>query len=83
MPTTLDFWIQWATKCDREWRQREAKRKVFGQSPFLKSSSPTSKSIKSPCQTTQTQQAAPSKQPDVIPMEVDSGWKKIQAQSLL
>lgn len=78
MPTTLDSWIQWATKFDRQWRQREAKRKVFGQSPFLKSSSPTSKPIKSPFQTTQTQQTAPSKQPDVIPMEVDSGWKKFK-----
>jgi hypothetical protein len=78
MPTTLNSWIQWATKFDRQWRQREAKKKLFGQSPFLKSSSPAPKPIKSPFQTIQTQQAAPSKQPDVVPMEVDSGWKKFK-----
>lgn len=77
MPSTLNSWIQWATKFDRQWRQREAKKKVFGQSLF-KPSSPAPKPIKSPFQTTQTQQIAPSKQPDVVPMEVDSGWKKFK-----
>ena len=36
------------------------------------------KTYQIPFQTTQTQQTAPSKQPHVILMEVDSGWKKFK-----
>jgi hypothetical protein len=78
MPTTLNSWIQWATKFDRQWRQREAKKKLFGQSSLFKPSPSAPKPIKSPFQTTQTQQTAPFKQQDVVPMEVDSGWKNFK-----
>ena len=31
MPTTLESWISWAIKLDRQWRQREANKKLLGQ----------------------------------------------------
>jgi TolA-binding protein len=33
MPTTLDSWISWAIKLDRQWRQKEANKKLLGQFP--------------------------------------------------
>jgi hypothetical protein len=82
MPTTLDGWFSWAIKLDRQWRQREANKKSF--SLFSKPTNltpkpkPTIQPMQnslpiSPAQTTQT-----SKQSDVVPMEVDSGWKTIR-----
>ena len=33
MPTTLNSWISWAIKLNRQWRQREANKKLLGQFP--------------------------------------------------
>jgi len=67
MPVTLAQWITWATKLDRQWRQREARKKVSNSSstpkPF-KSLSPIAKNPQGP------------KEPDVVPMEIDSGKKR-------
>jgi Ty3 transposon capsid-like protein/Zinc knuckle len=78
MPTTLDGWFTWAIKLDRQWRQREANKKSF--SLFSKSSSsppkpklPSVFPIINPVQTTPVV-----KHSDVVPMEVDSGWKSVK-----
>ena len=81
MPTTLEEWISWAIKLDRQWRQREANKKAFGQSQ-TKSMVSTPKPTKVfptivPSVPT-TQAPAPVKQSDVTPMEVDSGWKTVR-----
>ena len=78
MPTTLDGWITWAIKLDRQWRQREANKKSFGLFPKPNSTPPKPKlppaqPTQSPAQATQSV-----KQPDVVPMEVDSGWKSVK-----
>ncbi|KIJ34513.1 hypothetical protein M422DRAFT_263484 [Sphaerobolus stellatus SS14] len=82
MPTTLKGWIQWATKLDRQWRQREAKKKV-ATTPTTRQVSP---SFKPPARTFQpTPAPAPSqtafvtKESDVVPIEIDSGWKKVRS----
>jgi len=78
MPSNLAEWMHWATKLDRQWRQREARKKMsIGQ----KSSSVPSKPTRSP--TLPQTLSAPftskfNQQPDVVPMEIDSGWKKIK-----
>jgi len=78
MPTTLDGWITWAIKLDRRRRQREANKKSFGL--FFKPNStppkpklPLAQPMQSPAQATQSV-----KQSDVVPMEVDSGWKSVR-----
>lgn len=89
MPTTLSGWMKWSMKLDRQRRQREAKKRGFGlfSSSFSKSASPpsnavtTSKPFKSSSLSTPPQQpAALAKQPDVVPMEVDSGWKTARSK---
>lgn len=80
MPTTLESWISWAIKLDRQWRQREANKKLLGQNP--KAASSSSKPIKNipnsvPVSSSQ-QSASPSKQTDIIPMDIDSGWKSVR-----
>jgi hypothetical protein len=68
MPTTLAGWMAWATKLDRQWRQREARKKTVG-------SPPTPRQFKPITPPSRTPQAA--KEPDVVPMEIDSGRKRI------
>lgn len=89
MPTTLSGWMKWSMKLDRQRRQREAKKRGFGlfSSSSSKSASPpsnavtTSKPFKSSSLSTPPQQpAALAKQPDVVPMEVDSGWKTARSK---
>lgn len=78
MPTTLEDWISWAIKLDRQWRQREANKKAFGQShsrPTISSSKPAKVF---PAIVPSSAPSAPVKQPDVAPMEVDSGWKTVK-----
>jgi hypothetical protein len=68
MPDTLTGWITWATKLDRQWRQREARKKALGpptpQKPF--------RSQPLPVKTPQV-----SREPAVVPMEIDSGKKRL------
>lgn len=68
MPTTLAGWINWATKLDRQWRQREARKKVL-------SSSSTPKQFRSISPPVKTPQV--SRNPDVVPMEIDSGKRRL------
>ena len=68
MPTTLAGWITWATKLDRQWRQREARKKASSSSPTPRSF----KSISPPVKTSQV-----SKEPEVVPMEIDSGKRRL------
>lgn len=80
MPTTLESWISWAIKLDRQWRQREANKKLLGQFPKATSlSSKPTKSISNPSSVSSSQQSAShSKQTDVVPMDIDSGWKSVR-----
>jgi hypothetical protein len=78
MPKTLDEWFNWSTKLDRQWRQRESKKKSFNFSFPQKqqvASKPTfvSTPVTVPSQTA----VSTKKEPDIVPMEVDSGWKKV------
>ena len=81
MPSTLSGWIHWATKLDRQWRQREARKKMTASSTSQKTSPASQKPNKSPpfTQTISVPSAsAVNQQPDAIPMEIDSGWKKVR-----
>jgi hypothetical protein len=69
MPAILAQWITWATKLDRQWRQREARKKVLN----IPSSTP--KPFKSPPPVVKTPQVF--KEPDIVPMEIDSGKKRL------
>lgn len=64
MPTTLKEWIKWATKLDRQWRQREAKKKTAG------NTSTSQRRFAPPILPGPTR---PNKEPDVVPMDIDSG----------
>ena len=81
MPTTLESWMSWAIKLNRQWRQREANKKLL--SPFpSKTASPSSKPVKpvynpNPASSSQ-QSASHSKQTEVVPMDIDSGWKSVR-----
>lgn len=70
MPKNLKEWISWSTKLYRRWRQREVKKKAAGTFPIPKQSknfTPFNTPLKP---------AAPVRDTDVIPMEVDSSKKK-------
>lgn len=78
MPTDLAGWIEWSTKLDRQWRQRETKKKsafaamaktIVRPSPKSTAHAPTFNAPSFP--------KAAVTIPDVVPMEVDSGWKKV------
>jgi len=87
MPSTLDGWISWALRLDRQWRQRESTKRT-SVNPFAKQpsgfqnpakpkpfhSSPPAVSPPPAPQSTPAQQ----KLPDVVPMEVDSGWRSVK-----
>ena len=62
-------WIAWATKLDRQWRQRETRKKLLNIS-----SSPSKPSRPIP---TPIKPSPVFKEPDVVPMEIDSGKKKM------
>ena len=74
MPKTLSEWMSWSIKLDRQWRQREAKKKL------LSSPSP-SKAVIKPTPVTRSPLAqtlpTPTKQSEVVPMEVDSGRRNV------
>ena len=88
MPNNLEEWMFWAQKLDRQWRQREANKRAFGlTTSSLKHSPSTPKPFK-PFNSVSTQVATsnqsstpisppiqPVKQTNVVPIEVDSGWK--------
>uniref|UniRef100_A0A8H7XSC5 CCHC-type domain-containing protein n=1 Tax=Psilocybe cubensis TaxID=181762 RepID=A0A8H7XSC5_PSICU len=86
MPKTLDGWIKWSARLDRQWRQSEAFTKSLSfssSSPFLKA--PTPKAVPKPTpnppvfsNSSSRTFGAQAKQPDVVPMEVDSGWKSVR-----
>jgi hypothetical protein len=79
MPTTLESWISWAIKLDRQWRQREANKKLLGQFSRPSSMSKPIKNTSNPASASTSQQSAShSKQTDVVPMDIDSGWKSIR-----
>lgn len=74
MPDDLKGWETWATKFDRQWRQREAEKKA---------TSHTTKSYKPFTSAAPTPKASTNEgkhEPDVVPMEVDSGMKNIRAK---
>lgn len=82
MPTTLEGWIAWALKFDRQWKQREEMKKLLVQPSAKPAASPSK-----PFRAFQTSMPSPKlaspqlehpKQTDVVPMEVDSGWKSIK-----
>src|SRR5262245_29408313 len=78
-PTTLEGWITWALKFDRQWRQREESKRLF---THIKPATSFSKPFKSFQASTSgskpSHQLEHSQKPDVIPMEVDSGWKSVK-----
>lgn len=89
MPINLEGWISWACKLDRQWREREASKKSFQSLP--RQSAPTTSSAtfsfkQQPKPSSTFTHASSSisnlpaqqKQPDVVPMEVDSGWKSVR-----
>lgn len=79
MPTTLEGWITWALKFDRQWRQREEMKKLLVQShtkPTVSSAKPLKSFQASMPSPKPSHQLEP--KPDVVPMEVDSGWKSIK-----
>ena len=81
MPSTLSGWIHWATKLDRQWRQREARKKMTTSSTSQKASPASQKPYKSPVSTQTISVPSGSKvnqQLDVVPMEIDSGWRKVK-----
>lgn len=87
MPSTLDGWVHWAIKLDRQWREREATKRLLHSQSRSPSSLSTSKPRSPFTQFTQSSVApppvvssssSPAKQPDVVPMEVDSGWKSVR-----
>jgi hypothetical protein len=78
MPTTLEGWIFWATKLDRQWRQREANKKSLTQSVKPVAPSRPTRPFQGPASATSPQQSEPIKQSGIAPMEVDSGWKSVR-----
>jgi len=89
MPTDLEGWIFWACKLDRQWREWEASNKSshsLSKQPTISHQSVASHSkqqIKptstfSPAFSSTSNLQAQQKQPDVVPMEVDSGWKSVR-----
>jgi hypothetical protein len=81
MPTTLLGWFQWSSKLDRQWRQREAKKKTFS----LPSSQRPAAMVR-PARAFNSafppqNQSPPTNTKDnnVVPMEVDSGWKRVKS----
>ena len=91
MPKNLKEWMEWASKLDRQWRRREIKKKAFAVPTSVKQPLPLSKPSKPtynppnlprlPVSTSLPSNPIPqaSKGPDVAPMEVDSGWKKVKS----
>jgi len=77
MPKTLKDWIQWSTRLDRQWRQREARKKTFGISSNKPAAS-LQKTSNAFTPVTPPKPSQPFRQPDVVPMEVDSGWKMVK-----
>ena len=72
LPDDLDGWMVQALKFDRLWRRREQRSKAAA------TSHPASTLKNSSVQSTTPRQAnSPSKPSDVVPMEVDSGKKRI------
>ena len=74
LPETLDEWVVQALKFDRLFRRREQRSKAAGTQhaqPVRHSTNPVS-STNPPRQTSQ-----PAKLPDVVPMQVDSGKKRL------
>jgi hypothetical protein len=79
MPTTLESWISWAIKLDRQWRQREANKKLLGQVSKTTSLSKPIKPMSNSLPASSSQQSVShSKQTEVVPMDIDSGWKSIK-----
>jgi hypothetical protein len=86
MPTDLRGWTSWATKLDRQWRQRDAEKKqvaATSQKQVSTSVRPTSTRVNQssppPVRAIHLAPQASPKEADVVPMEIDSGWKKIKS----
>lgn len=75
MPTTLKGWFDWATKLDRQWRQREANKKNSGLPSKPQKPLPPQQNNHPSYSSQPTQNL---KQSEVVPMEVDSGWKSVR-----
>jgi hypothetical protein len=74
MPQTLDEWIHWATKLDRQWREREQEKKQWAAHKSAPKAAPAA--VSKPLPAPPVQRTSVFKQPDVVPMEVDSQRKK-------
>ena len=84
MPTSLEEWMDWSTRLDRQWRQRETLKKAWRSNPEQKSPTSLKLPATSPPSTSITtttslspQKSQSSKVSEVVPMEVDAGWKRI------
>ena len=84
MPQTLEGWINWAVKLDRQYRQREAKKKV-AKAPIIQKATPKPFSPivftpSKPRNPTPLPVATtlPARQADSVPMEIDSGMKTVK-----
>jgi hypothetical protein len=75
MPKDLAGWMNWAVKLDRQWRQGEARLKLRSNTS-AKSTQVTPRPTNPAATPSFRPQAAP-KEPEVVPMEVDSGWRKM------
>jgi hypothetical protein len=75
MPQTLDCWVLWATRLDRQWRKRETRRKAGGTSPIAKQLTRLSTSTSMP----PPRSPAVTQLPQVVPMEVDAGKKNFRS----
>ena len=71
MPQTLDHWVFWATKLDRQWRKRETRKKAGSTSPIAKQLTRSS----TPASAPPPRSAVATQLPQVVPMEVDAGKK--------
>lgn len=84
MPQNLEEWISWAIKLDRQNREREVEKKVsnfFSRPPSKPQSKPFplgQSSSSSSSSTNQPSTSVQARQPDVVPMEVDSGWRSVR-----
>lgn len=74
MPNTLNHWIEWATKLDRQWRKREVRKKAVATSAVSKQLKPLT-----PANIISSKPSTVPQLPQVVPMEVDAGKKNFKS----
>jgi hypothetical protein len=92
MPIDLEEWISWAVKLDRQAREREVEKKSHNffsrppqkaqpqaqSRPFIPNQKFPSSNHPSTFPISQPSTSAPARQPDVVPMEIDVGWRSVK-----